>query len=232
VWPLVALVVLRWRPDRLLRVAVGLACLSGAWRVTLVLTGASLERVQHGTDVRAESILIGCALAAWMRRGGRVRIHWAIPAAGLVAFLVTGGPSFHRWINTGWFTAVAVLTALLIGAWVTHAPATPAPLARFGKLTYGFYLWHVPVLWAFRDQPILWRLVGGFAVSLAAALASWRLVERRWLRDLHGTRHVELVGVGPGERGRVRDERRPGADVDPFDGGRRGHDTSRPAVVG
>jgi peptidoglycan/LPS O-acetylase OafA/YrhL len=50
-------------------------------------------------------------------------------------------------------------------------------------VSYGFYLWHVPVLLWLRAHSLLpmnppgAALVGG-AVSLALALASWRLIER------------------------------------------------------
>ena len=57
------------------------------------------------------------------------------------------------------------------------------PLAGAGIVSYGLYLWHLPVLLAVREagllpEPFVPRLVVVLVLSLLAAWLSWRLVER------------------------------------------------------
>jgi peptidoglycan/LPS O-acetylase OafA/YrhL len=60
------------------------------------------------------------------------------------------------------------------------------PLAALGVVSYGFFLWHVPILWALNrlgDWPggALWAATAG--LSLGAAALSWRLLERPLLKS-------------------------------------------------
>ncbi|WP_205697975.1 acyltransferase [Conexibacter sp. SYSU D00693] len=81
----------------------------------------------------------------------------------------------------------AIGFALVVGA-VAAAAQVPRglgsrPLAWTGKVSYGLYLWHVPVLLVARAEGLLpASAFGAFAValppSLAVAAVSWYLVER------------------------------------------------------
>jgi peptidoglycan/LPS O-acetylase OafA/YrhL len=124
--------------------------------------------------------------------------------AGLGAVLVAGDAGWHALSDAAGVSSdisivlrdvpAAAGFALVIAA-VSGAPAAaPAwrPLAGLGVVSYGFYLWHVPVLLFLRGHGLLplnpagAALVGG-AASLAVAVASWRLVERpaiAWARGI------------------------------------------------
>ncbi|MBA3860596.1 MAG: acyltransferase, partial [Solirubrobacterales bacterium] len=60
-------------------------------------------------------------------------------------------------------------------------------LTALGAVSYGVYLWHVPLVWWLRSEDLVpLDLIGGLAVvlpvTLAVATASWALVERPILR--------------------------------------------------
>ncbi len=71
------------------------------------------------------------------------------------------------------------------------------PLAGIGVVSYGLYLWHLPLLLVLREagvlpDALLPRALVVFGTALAAAALSWRLVERPALRwatrtRLHGS---------------------------------------------
>ena len=57
------------------------------------------------------------------------------------------------------------------------------PLARIGVVSYGLYLWHLPLLLVLRDagalpHDLVPRTLVVLGVALVAATLSWRLVER------------------------------------------------------
>jgi peptidoglycan/LPS O-acetylase OafA/YrhL len=58
------------------------------------------------------------------------------------------------------------------------------PLVELGRLSYAFYLWHLPVMVVFGMSPAL-RLVLGLPLTLLAAIASRFLVEQPMLRLKH-----------------------------------------------
>ena len=96
------------------------------------------------------------------------------------------------WLYRGGFFAVAIASALLIAA-VANSQETPLarilgsrPLAAVGLVSYGLYLYHLPVyLWL---TPLSTRLVGlpllGLRILVTAtiAVASYHLIEKRFTR--------------------------------------------------
>jgi peptidoglycan/LPS O-acetylase OafA/YrhL len=82
-------------------------------------------------------------------------------------------------------TSVAILAAELLTLLVILDPPRLlawTPLRRLGRISYGVYLWHIPVIWALNakipDLPT-W-LLAILAVTIATALAgvSWTLIEQ------------------------------------------------------
>lgn len=72
------------------------------------------------------------------------------------------------------------------------------PLAALGTISYGLYLWHLPLLLVMRHAGLLPDAVAPrfavvLAVSVVAAAASWRYVERPWMER-------RTVAVGAAER--------------------------------
>ncbi|CAO5259387.1 acyltransferase family protein [Frankia sp. AgKG'84/4] len=217
-WPLVLIVLCR-RPrivDRLPVVLLGGAVAVALWRNVLVAFGAQGTRTYFALDTRADALLVGCALAAWLRaarraadgRGGvaeasrrRVGLEsmiGALPVIGTLALAILavevvrapsgwGPPTI---LTRGGYTLIALVVAALILAleqgattsWLFRVLAA-APLAWLGRISYGFYLWHFPVVahWGpdLTDTLGRWPAILAVGViSVALAAASYYLLEQ------------------------------------------------------
>ncbi|HEY7946957.1 MAG TPA: acyltransferase family protein [Acidimicrobiales bacterium] len=212
-----------WRRTGLI-VTVGGSLLSAAWMAWLRHHGASVNRVYLGTDTRAFDLLAGAAVAFWVTgrpqpgRSARRLLHLA--GMGAVAVFVIcwwrAGVPFADgppgWMTDGGFLLVAVCIATVIAdvRQVAYGPVgallAVRPLRWVGKISYGLYLWHWPVI--VELTPARTGLSGlqldGLRVLSTFALASlsWYLLEsrvkkakfRRWPRAAK----LALAPVGAG----------------------------------
>jgi peptidoglycan/LPS O-acetylase OafA/YrhL len=205
IWPVLLCTMLRRQVRRrgmLLIVLAGIAA-STLLRVACWGSGTNfVDRIaQCSLPARADNLLIGCLLAmiaGWGRlprsRTGRALLRMAAWAAAamLANLLWNGMPGPWTYLITG------VVTALLIAGLIGGKPSllravlATKPLAWIGQVSYGLYLWHVPV---FALAPlVLYRFVGrseqsiqigcaiGFGLTFAVAAASYYFVERPFLR--------------------------------------------------
>jgi peptidoglycan/LPS O-acetylase OafA/YrhL len=195
VWPILIAVLVRPRRSA--------AWLVGAFVTCFVVFGAL--RVAHHPGVgllfimRPEALLLGAALAlvrrdrgaAWNgERAGRLAdIAIVVGGAGLVVLAMWDGAD--SFFSVGYSLAAICASVLILGL-VVHGdsraarPFTHSWAVALGKVSYGFYLWHMPVL-RWTDD----RLVGrsafvrvpiGLGVALLATVVSYRLLERPALR--------------------------------------------------
>ncbi|MUL76319.1 acyltransferase [Mycobacterium sp. CBMA226] len=152
---------------------------------------------------RAYELGIGALLAVVRPPAGSAvvrRAAWLISAGALVGVIVLGLPVYG--FPGAWALIPTVATAGMIWAHVTADDPggrylLSAPVVGIGKLSYGWYLWHWPLLsiiatWYLREPPVWLRvMVVGFALVLAGA--SYRYWEPRF-RAPAGRRTV-LTGL-------------------------------------
>lgn len=160
------------------------------WALSLATT--NLNRAYYGTDIRAYQLLAGALLAlapGLIRRAGRQRIlRHATPVLAISALLVLSTSAIdmnpiHRGI------AATITTISLIIAIETSRKGpinrvlSSTPLVYLGKISYGTYLWHWPVILfavMVTDEKI--TPISTFAISalVATGLASlsYTLLER------------------------------------------------------
>jgi peptidoglycan/LPS O-acetylase OafA/YrhL len=208
----VLLLLLSRLPARVRRTAM-LATLAVLLVVSLtlqvVLARGSIDRAYYGTDARLYQLLAGALLTAWLAgatwRPSRRTAH-AIGLVGLVGILVLGSglvgwnPSWRGIGATG--AAVLLLGGLGLseGSPLSRVLAHPVP-SYLGRISYGTYLWHWPVIVAlgvaFDLGPVTVALVALVAATGLAAL-SYRVLEmpiRRWPRINPFGWRVVAVGV-------------------------------------
>ena len=107
-------------------------------------------------------------------------------------YLVFGSHTTSRHMYWGGFTILAAAGAVLLAAAAYAPPRWLAfilenrLLGWFGRVSYGIYLWNVPVFfwahWGLGDRPALLRVSVQLAGSVAAGVLSYYLVERPCLR--------------------------------------------------
>lgn len=174
--------------------------LMGALHDPAVADGA---RAFFGTDTRAAALLVGVALAlVWhpselrwreSRRAGLLLDGLALVAFALLLHeLLTARDYDAALYDDGGFLGVAIWTAVLIAAFAHPAAHVGWPLARpamlwLGVRSYGFYLWHWPVIALTRpgiDVPLTGTtlIVLQLVATLILADLSYRFVEQPFRR--------------------------------------------------
>jgi len=201
VWPVMVLLLLRWvrSPRWIVAGLVTAAASSLAWRLALAgFSDASFPRIYSGTDTHADGLLIGAALAVWLRhhRGWPARGPWrcagvACSALGLLGLLLAAP------LIPGYVWGVTALAALATSGVICDILAGSSRatrwleitwLVRLGRISYGVYLWHWPVYF---QLGVLWRpgesaaplglSVLAWGLTVAAAALSYFLIERPFL---------------------------------------------------
>jgi peptidoglycan/LPS O-acetylase OafA/YrhL len=208
VWPAFLALLLRWRVRRRWMILLVAGGTLGAALLRVVICQGSQTLSSLFCLIwltRADALLAGCLvglLASWNylpRQGWARRALQTAGGAsgGLLLYLVLRVP-FDNALRLNLFTLAAVATVLLIAAAVS-APSQlmvrvlgAAPLAGIGRIAYGLYLWHFPVYclldyWLVQFVPCFQPGLGfgwvlKVAASFAAALLSFYLVERPFLR--------------------------------------------------
>ena len=194
IWPpLLAVLVHRTPRGQLWRVILGLVVLGWAWRLLWVVQGQQFYEIFFRFDTRSTGLLTGALLAALVReqpqwflalRARLPHFMWLVLAVPLLMEQAWDDMNAMVWGMTvvEWATAL-----VLIGVMVPRGPLyqmlSAKPLVVIGKLSYGIYLWHYPVVRYLRaDLPWPAVVVLGFIISTALAALSYTTVERWALR--------------------------------------------------
>ncbi len=165
-WPLVMKIIPAkwWVP-----VIGALTVAALAWRA-IAIEVMSPGWVYNSTDTNAAALLVGCLLAVT----GMARIpfaRWSIPALLGLMFLPVFGNTGSM-ILWGGFLAVGLSAIALQYARTAPAWLENRVLLKVAEVSFGIFLWHYVFV---RSDISLWS-AGIF--TIAAALASWHLVER------------------------------------------------------
>jgi len=163
VWPFMLVFALsRWKPRTVALGALLVAFASALWR-SLMWDG-DWVRVFAGPDTHADGLLFGAALALGITVS---RALWPLLLFALV-------PAPFSWIAQGGMLLAVVGAAAVI----SHPPRvlTFRPLVATGRISYGLYLWHLPVgVWIVNHglgSPVLALLL-----TFLIATLSWRCLE-------------------------------------------------------
>ena len=154
------------------------------------------------TDTRVDSLLVG-ALFAYVYRHYRVPsqvLNWAATLcfAGLmyIKYELDASPFIMK---TG-FTVIAVLAGIIIlagaeGAWFANRVLISRPLTIIGKVSYGLYLWHLPVFLILgrhvTSGPKPLRILAGIIVASVVTVISWFFIEKPFL-NLKNRRYANV----------------------------------------
>ena len=179
-------------------------------------------RLNFGTDTQADSLLLGCALAValgaalprcpglWAARapgaalggGARLVLGWCGAAALAGLFWLGASVSWDLGLEVCLGFPLIALLATLTVLGVVAAPASLLGrlvsnrcLVWIGKISYGLYLWHLPVFLETqaRHWPLWKELPMELGLTLVFVLASYYGLERPLLRL-----KARLAGVGGG----------------------------------
>ena len=181
------------------------ACIGVGWRYASTLVyppGVSSPMLQfiYASQLPGtlDEFVFGICLAKLLRAGHlnftvRRFAVWAVAALlllGLAAWTVPSEAAYwqNRWIIVFWRPLVCAGFAALL-ACVVMIPGDAGWLSRpfryLGEISYGIYLWHMPVLLTVLEKTPWqgWKLlVATISWTLVLAALSWHGFEKLWLR--------------------------------------------------
>ncbi len=192
VWPFVLLALYRLpKPAQRVSVLLGLYALATFWRIYCDLDDGTTGygRTYYRFDTRLSGLVLGALLASalnWQSRFKPTQEDFFAPFALLVLGLCTWRFSVGSTLAVTygmtlveWATVVLIVVAVRGSSWVTQGLLTHPLLTFCGRISYGIYLWHYPILNAMWDElPWYETLAIGMPLTLAAATLSYYTIER------------------------------------------------------
>jgi peptidoglycan/LPS O-acetylase OafA/YrhL len=204
----------RFTRPRILTGLVAIGAIGVLWRGVLVANDVSKFRIRFGLDTHADGLILGCVLGIAFASGlfpkqfGPSRAKELLGPASLVVLVAITvfqqpwrydefvAPALHAAVG-----GVAIWSVIGQERGVHLKLLNLAPVRRLGKVSYGMYLWHLPVelySWAAlgNDKPLWLRTIVAWTIAYGLAEASFWLVETP-LMNLVKTRRVPQRQGGP-----------------------------------
>ena len=186
-FPLPFLIAWHRRPSFVFPAILALIAAVVVWRAWYAWQGTG--RIDERFDMRFDELLAGAALAVARWKGTDLRRLGRWWPAALVAFIAIAATyDYHSRLDTAiGIPAVTVASIVLVAGAVTRAPRIlcfPIVVA-IGVYSYSIYLWHLPVFDLAGDvhsAPRAAKIAIGITATIAAALASYYLIEQPFLR--------------------------------------------------
>jgi peptidoglycan/LPS O-acetylase OafA/YrhL len=189
-FPLLLLLLYRVRPGR--RKPVMLGALSALLVLSLAdqlfFAARNVDRAYYGTDTRLYQLLAGALLTtllALTARRLRPSYAHAIAVVGLVGVLVVASGLVD--LDPSWRGIGATVTALMVLGGLAQSAGSALsrllsvkPMVYLGKISYGTYLWHWPVIIALRTAlhtDAVTIAVLSFVLATGLAALSYELLE-------------------------------------------------------
>jgi peptidoglycan/LPS O-acetylase OafA/YrhL len=199
VWPLLLLFLLRRnsRNSLLCWIMLGVY-LSVGTRILLYLgtnLSGRLTRLGGGLDTRADSLLLGCLVGVLISSNLLPRSDGFVKTLNVLAIISSGGLIImgvfnsysSRMICIGWLLASVFATILItclasISSGLPHRFFENPLLVYLGRISYGLYVWHFPILVFMQRLQLPWRNLMYLPPVFLVVLASYYLIERPCLR--------------------------------------------------
>jgi peptidoglycan/LPS O-acetylase OafA/YrhL len=189
-FPVLLILLFRVRGSRRRPVVLGvLGAILAVSLVAQIHTAASnVDRAYYGTGTRLYQLLAGAllvAVLAFTTRRLSPRVAHVVAVAGLAGVLFVGSGLWH--VSASWRGIGATVAAVVLLAGITQAPGSPLskalsvrPMAYLGRISYGTYLWHWPIIVALttvlHTSPVNIAVLD-FALATGLAALSYELVE-------------------------------------------------------
>lgn len=204
IWPPLLLLLFRGRVKKksIQKIILCLALVSVVLMAVLYIPDGDPSRVYYGTDTRAFSLLIGAFLAFVLpahrvcghgRKGLNHKQREVIGVVGIVCcvgivLLMVFVDGYSPFLYYGGILLVSLLTGGLIVSLVDPRNSIVKvfawkPLVYIGKISYGIYIWHYPILLLMTDfnsaaeTPFWWFIIEALVV-LGVSAFSYRFVEQ------------------------------------------------------
>jgi peptidoglycan/LPS O-acetylase OafA/YrhL len=179
--------------------AIGLAI--WAWRVCLAYQGVHWMRMYTGLDTRSDALMVGSAMAVILKLvpGGRYptvdrylpKLAWPLLlywVAITFFFWPYSGPSRNYYYFGSMLFGVIPGTLALVmlirsSGTICHRIFELPAFVFLGRIFYGIYLWHYPILYFMGSLAPLERLLIGLPLSILVATMSYAYIERHFMRQ-------------------------------------------------